>query len=95
MVISILLALYVYERNFALNYSERLESIGVVRRDRRSILMIRVKVNLKSELIADRERNSALYVVVGYSTPSEGWGHGGRPWSPTSQATPQGLDQRS
>ena len=29
-------------------------------------------------------------VVVGYPTPSEGWGHGGRPWSPRSRATPQG-----
>ena len=27
--------------------------------------------------------------------PFEGWGHGGRPWSPRSRATPQGLDQRS
>ncbi len=35
-----------------------------------------------------------LVVVVGYPTPSEGWGHGGRPWSPRSRATPQGLDQR-
>ena len=34
-------------------------------------------------------------VVVDYPTPSEGWGHGGRPWSPRSRATPQGLDQRS
>ena len=34
-------------------------------------------------------------VVVVYPTPSEGWGHGGRPWSPRSRATPQGLDQRS
>ena len=30
-----------------------------------------------------------------YLTPSEKWGHGGKPWSPRSQATPQGLDQRS
>ena len=29
-----------------------------------------------------------------YPTPYEGWGHGGRPWSPRTQATPQGLDQR-
>ena len=36
-----------------------------------------------------------VVVVVGYPTPSEGWGHGGRPWSPSSQATLQGLDQRS
>ena len=34
-------------------------------------------------------------VVVVYPTPSEGWGHGGTPWSPRSRATPQGLDQRS
>ena len=34
-------------------------------------------------------------VVVGYPTPFEGWGHGGRPWSPRSRVTPQGLDQRS
>ena len=34
-------------------------------------------------------------VVVVYTIPSEGWGYGRRPWSPRSQATPQGLDQRS
>ena len=34
-------------------------------------------------------------VVVDYPTPSEGWGHGGRPWSPKSRAALQGLDQRS
>ena len=39
--------------------------------------------------------NDVVVVVVVYPTPYEGWGHGGRPWSPTSQATPQGLDQRS
>ena len=33
-------------------------------------------------------------VVVVYPTPSEGWGHGGRPWSPRSRATFLGLDQR-
>ena len=37
----------------------------------------------------------SLNVVVDYPTPSEEWGHGGRPWSPRSRATPQGLDQRS
>ena len=36
-----------------------------------------------------------VVVVVGSPTPSEGWGHGGRPWSPRSRATPQGLDHRS
>ena len=54
LVISILLALYLYDRNFALYYLERLESIGVMRMDRRSILMTRVKVNSKSELVDDR-----------------------------------------
>ena len=29
-----------------------------------------------------------VVVVVVYPTPSEGWGHGGRPWSPRSRATP-------
>ena len=38
---------------------------------------------------------SDVVVVVVYPTPSEGWGHGGRPWSPRNRATPQGLDQRS
>ena len=36
-----------------------------------------------------------VVVVVVYPIPSEGWGRGGRPWSPRSRATPQGLDQRS
>ena len=40
-------------------------------------------------------RYVVVVVVVGYPTSSEGWGHGGRPWSPRSRATPQGLDQRS
>ena len=46
----------------------------------------------------DADYNDLLYfcaVVVVYPTPSKGWGHGGRPWSPRSRATPQGLDQRS
>ena len=29
-----------------------------------------------------------LVVVVVYPTPSEEWGHGGRPWSPRNPATP-------
>ena len=36
-----------------------------------------------------------VVVVVGYPTPSEGLGHVGRPWSPRSRATPQGLNERS
>ena len=63
LIISILHTLYVYNRNFAPFYSG-LESIDVVRTDRKSILIIRVKVNSKSELVEDRVRNFALYVIV-------------------------------
>ena len=48
------------DRNFALQDSERLESIRVLGTDRRSVLMIRVKVNSKSELVEDRAGKSAL-----------------------------------
>ena len=51
----------IYDQNLALYYLERLESIRVVGTDRRSVLMIRVKVNSKSELVEDREGKSALY----------------------------------
>ena len=51
----------IYDRNFALHYSERLESIRVLRTNKRSALMIRVKGNSKSELCDDREGKSALY----------------------------------
>ena len=50
-----------YDRNFALYYPERLESMSVFRKDRRSVLMIRVKVNTKSQLVENREGKSALY----------------------------------
>ena len=36
-----------------------------------------------------------VVVAVDYPIPSEGWGHGRRPRSPTSRATLQGLDPRS
>ena len=55
---------YIYDRNFALHYPKRLESIRVLRTDRRSIMMIRVKVNSKSELVEDREGKSTLYGVI-------------------------------
>ena len=51
-----------YDRNFALHYSERLESIRVLEMNRRSVLMIRVKVNSKSEFVEDREGKFALYL---------------------------------
>ena len=37
---------------------------------------------------------SILCCCCYYTTPSEGWGQGGRPWNPKSKATPQGLDQQ-
>ena len=53
----------IYDRNFALSYSERLESMRVLGTDRRSVL-IRVKLNSKSELLEDREGKSALYHLI-------------------------------
>ena len=53
-----------YDRNFTLHYPQRLESIRVLGMDRKSVMMIRVKVNSKSELVEDREGKSALYGVI-------------------------------
>ena len=55
---------YIYDRNFALHYPKRSESIRVLGTDRRSVMMIRVKVNSKSELVEDREGKSSLYGVI-------------------------------
>ena len=55
---------YIYDRNFALHYPKRSESIRVLRTNRRSVMMIRVTVNSKSELVEDREGKSALYGVI-------------------------------
>ena len=55
---------YIYNRNFAFHYSARIELIRVLGTDRRSLLMIRVKVNSKSELVEDREGKSALYRLI-------------------------------
>ena len=54
---------YMYDRNFALHYPKRSESIRVLRTDRRSVMIIRVKINSKSELVEDREGKSTLYGV--------------------------------
>ena len=54
----------IYDRNFALHYPKRSELIRVLGTDRRSVVMIRVKVNSKSELVEDREGKSALYGVI-------------------------------
>ena len=42
----------------------RSESIRVLGTDRRSVMMIRVKVNSKSELVENTEGKSALYGVI-------------------------------
>ena len=52
---------YTYDRNFALHYPKRSESIRALRTDRRFVIMVGVKVNPKSELVEDREGKSALY----------------------------------
>ena len=55
---------YIYDRNFALHYPKRSESIRVLGTDRRSVMMIRVKVNSKSELVKNKDGKSALYGVI-------------------------------
>ena len=55
---------YIYDRNFALHYPKKSESIRVLRMDRKSAMMIRVKVNSKSELVKNKEGKSALYGVI-------------------------------
>ena len=65
---SILLSLHVYTKytteisGFIIQ--KRSESIHVLRTDRKSVMMIRVKVNSKSELVEDREEKSTLYGVI-------------------------------
>ena len=58
------LLLYIYDRNFALHYPERWELISVLGTDRKSVMMIKVKVNSKSELVEDRAGKSALFGVI-------------------------------
>ena len=55
---------YIYDRNFALHYPNRSESIRVLGTDRKYVIMIRVKVNSKSELVEDSEGKSTLYGVI-------------------------------
>ena len=52
------------ERNFALHCPKRSESIHVLGTERKSVMMIRVKVNSKSELVEDRGGKLALYRVI-------------------------------
>ena len=58
---------YIYDRNFALHYPKISTSIRVLGTDRKSVMMIRIKVNSKSELVEDREGKSALYGVMRYT----------------------------
>ena len=46
----------VYDRNFALHYPKRSESIRVLGTDRRSVMIIKVKVNSKSKLVENRDK---------------------------------------
>ena len=55
---------FIHDSNFALHYPKRSESILVLGTDAKSVMMIRVKVNSKSELIEDREGKLALYGVI-------------------------------
>ena len=55
---------YIYDRNFALHYPKRLESIRVLGTNRKSAMMIRVEGNSKSKLVQDREGKSALHGVI-------------------------------
>ena len=51
-------------QKFCTSLSKRSKSIGVVGAERMSAMMIRVKVNSKSELVENREGKSALYGVI-------------------------------
>ena len=55
---------YIYDRNFALHYPKRSESIRVLGTDRKSVMIIRVQVNSKSELVENRDGKSMLYDVI-------------------------------
>ena len=63
---SILLALYeytIYATEIS-HFTIQKDSIRVLRTDRRFVIMIRVKVNSKSELVKNEERKSTLYGVI-------------------------------
>ena len=57
--------LYIRQK-FRSRYPKKSESIRVFGTDRKSVIMVRVKVNSKSELVEDREGKSALYGVICY-----------------------------
>ena len=49
---------------FRTSLSKRSEAIRVLGTDRKSVMMIRVKVNSKSELVEDGEKKSTPYGVI-------------------------------
>ena len=53
-----------YDRNFALRYPKRSKSIRVLGIDRKSVVMIRVKVYSKLELVENREGKSTPCGVI-------------------------------
>ena len=55
--------LYIRQK-FHTSLPKRSESIRVLRADRRFVMMIRVKVNSKSELVKNKEGKSTLYGVI-------------------------------
>ena len=55
---------YIYDRNFALYCPKRSKSIRVLGTDKKFVMMIRVEVNSKSQLVDDREGKSALCGVI-------------------------------
>ena len=57
-------AMLLRDRNFKLRYSKRLESIRVLGTDRKSVMMIKVKVNSNSKFLEDREGKSTLYGAI-------------------------------
>ena len=65
---SILLALHVYTiyttEILRFTIQKRSELIRVLGTDRKSVMMIGVEVNSKSELVEDREEKSSLYSVI-------------------------------
>ena len=61
-------SLYLYilyiRQKFCTSLSKKIGVNTYLGMDRKSVMMIRVKVNSKSELVEDREEKSALYHVI-------------------------------
>ena len=55
--------LYIRQK-FRTSLSKKIGVNTVLRTDRRSVMIIRVKFNSKSELVEDREGKSTLYGVI-------------------------------